>query len=421
MTTFFGAIADDFTGATDLAAMIARSGTPVSLRLGVPETPPTQSNGVEVIALKCRSTPVAEAVSETTLALDWLKEAGAQHLFWKYCSTFDSTPQGNIGPVAEALMHAMGTDRTIHVPAFPENGRSVYQGVLFVGDQPLAESPMKDHPLNPMRDSNLLRLLAPQTSGAGHLIPWSHVAEGPASVRASLDTIAGPGLHHVVIDTVADGDLGVIAHAAAHLPLSCGGSAIAGALAQVYLDEGALPHQDDAATQAPKGGQLVLSGSCSAMTRTQVAAFAKAAPAHRLDPQRLAEGPDALEAARTWLRAQAPDQPKIIYATAEPEQVARAQAALGSKKAGALVEEALATLAQDALASGVTRVVVAGGETSGAVVKALNITTFDLGPEIAPGVPWCMASTAQGPIALALKSGNFGDEDFFTTAFAKLP
>ncbi len=414
MTTYFGAIADDFTGATDLASMIARSGTPVSLRLGVPDCPPQDSTGVEVIALKCRSTPVAEAVCETTAALDWLRGAGARRTFWKYCSTFDSTAQGNIGPVAEALMAALQTHLTIHVPAFPENGRSVYMGNLFVDQQPLAESPMKDHPLNPMRDSNLLRLLAPQTTGPGHLIPWPVVAQGMDAIRAALPQ--NDRLTHIVIDTVADADLQAIAQATAHLPLTCGGSALGGALAAVFVKSGSLPATATTKATAPKGDQLVLSGSCSAMTRAQVAHFTALAPSHKLDPLTLAAGPAALQLAQSWLATQPPG-PKLIYASADPEEVAKAQRQLGAERAGQLVEQALASLAQTAKA---TQIVVAGGETSGAVVKALGISRLTLGPEIAPGVPWCFADTSNGPIALALKSGNFGDDDFFSAAFAHL-
>lgn len=414
MTTYFGAIADDFTGATDLAAMIARSGTPVSLRLGVPKVPPQNTTGVEVIALKCRSTPVAEAVAETTAALGWLQKAGARRIFWKYCSTFDSTPEGNIGPVAEALMVALQTHLTIHVPAFPENGRSVYMGNLFVGEQTLAESPMKEHPLNPMRDSNLCRLLAPQTTGRSHLIPWPVVAKGAKAVVAALPSDGQ--LTHTVIDTVAEADLHTIAEAAAHLPLICGGSALGGALAAVFVRHGALPAATTTNVAVPKGEQLILSGSCSAMTRAQVSHFAARAPSHKLDPLTLAAGPAALHAAQSWLAAQPPG-PKLIYTSADPAQVAEAQSKLGVERAGRLVEEALAALAATAQA---TQIVVAGGETSGAVVNALSISHLALGPEIAPGVPWCFADTPKGPIALALKSGNFGDEDFFSTAFARL-
>ena len=228
MTTFFGAIADDLTGATDLAGLLTRSGARVSLRMGLPDAPPEQDSAAfEIIALKCRTAPVAEAVAETRAALRWLRQAGAQRFYWKYCSTFDSTPQGNIGPVAEALMADLGVPQTIYCPAFPENGRSIYMGNLFVGEQPLAESPMKDHPLTPMRDSNLMRLLAPQVSGRVGLAAHPVVARGAEALQARLAALADQGVAHVVVDAVSQGDLITIASACQDMALITGGSALA--------------------------------------------------------------------------------------------------------------------------------------------------------------------------------------------------
>ncbi len=250
--TFFGAIADDFTGATDLAGLLARSGVQVSLRIGVPETPPTDTAPFEIIALKCRTAPVEEAVSETQAALDWLRRAGAQRFFWKYCSTFDSTAQGNIGPVAEALMETLGTDQTIYCPAFPENGRAIFMGNLFVGEQPLAESPMKDHPLTPMRDSNLMRLLRPQVTRPVGLVNRLVVAKGPVALRDELQRLRADGVAHVVVDAVSNDDLHVIANACRDMTLMTGGSAIAMPLPELWLG---LLRQDDAG-----GGQRAEAG-----------------------------------------------------------------------------------------------------------------------------------------------------------------
>src|SRR6056297_962321 len=211
MTTFLGCIADDFTGASDLAGLLARSGVRVSLRIGIPDAPPTDPAAVEIVALKIRTEPVEDAISQARAALDWLRRAGAQRFFWKYCSTFDSTPQGNIGPVAEALMADLGTDQTIYCPAFPENGRAIFMGNLFVGQQPLAESPMKDHPLTPMRDSNLMRLLEPQVTQAVGLIDRLCVARGPEAIQSELNQLRSEGVAHVVVDAVANDDLHVIA------------------------------------------------------------------------------------------------------------------------------------------------------------------------------------------------------------------
>ncbi|MEK9553173.1 MAG: 3-oxo-tetronate kinase, partial [Alphaproteobacteria bacterium] len=285
MTTLLGCIADDFTGATDLAGLLARSGVKVSLRLGVPEEPPSETAPFEVIALKCRTAPVEEAVAECLAALAWLQAAGAERFFWKYCSTFDSTDQGNIGPVAEALMDDLGAKQTIYCPAFPENGRSIFMGNLFVGQQPLAESPMKDHPLTPMRDSNLMRLLEPQVTRPVGLANRLTVAQGVDALGEKLDSLATDGVAHVVVDAVANDDLGIIAAACRDMTLLTGGSAVAMPLPDLYRADGRLAADAPAATVpdlAP--GAVILSGSCSAMTNEQVAAYDPAAPSLRLDP-----------------------------------------------------------------------------------------------------------------------------------------
>ncbi|MDW3183511.1 3-oxo-tetronate kinase [Roseobacter sp.] len=419
MTTLLGCIADDFTGATDLAGLLARSGVRVSLRIGVPKEPPEETAAFEVIALKCRTAPVAEAVAECRAALAWLREAGAQRFFWKYCSTFDSTEKGNIGPVAEALMADLGAQQTIYCPAFPENGRSIFMGNLFVGQQPLAESPMKDHPLTPMTDSNLMRLLAPQVTESTGLVDRLTVARGAAEIGVALARLADDGVAHVIVDAVADADLQEIATACRDMPLLTGGSALAMPLPSLYAQDGKLD-VDGAKAEPPQiePGAIVLSGSCSAMTRAQVADYAKDAPSYRLDPLVLAR--DGAGAALDWLATQSPDAAPIIYATAEPEDVRAAQAELGTAQAGEVVEAALAKLAIAARDRGTRRFVVAGGETSGAVTQALGVTRLDIGAEIAPGVPWTFCESGGHQIALALKSGNFGSEGFFGAALAKL-
>ncbi|SMX51130.1 3-oxo-tetronate kinase [Actibacterium lipolyticum] len=409
----FGAIADDFTGATDLAGLLARSGARVSLRIGVPDGPVDAAAPFEVIALKIRTVPVAEAVEQALAALEWLQQAGASRFFWKYCSTFDSTAEGNIGPVAEALMARLKADQTIYCPAFPENGRSIFMGNLFVGQQPLAESPMRNHPLTPMRDSNLMRLLEPQVTGDVGLVDRLTVAKGPQAVQGKLADLGA----HVIVDAVADEDLTTIATACQDMPLMTGGSAIAMPLPDLYRAAGVLDDDGgNAAWQVPEGNGLILSGSCSAMTQAQVAAYSKTAPSYQLDPLTLAR--DGIQPVLDWLVQQS--GVPLIYATAAPDAVRAAQEALGREKAGAIVEDALAEIASAALGNGVRRFVVAGGETSGAVTQALKVDRLDIGPEIAPGVPWCFCKSGKTPIALALKSGNFGDEGFFATALEKL-
>ncbi|WP_418592844.1 3-oxo-tetronate kinase [Ponticoccus sp. (in: a-proteobacteria)] len=417
--TLLGAIADDFTGATDLAGLLARSGVPVSLRLGVPDAPPTDTAPFEVIALKCRTEPVDKAVADCRAALKWLQAAGAQRFFWKYCSTFDSTPEGNIGPVAEALMADLGTDQTIYCPAFPENGRSIFMGNLFVGRQPLAESPMKDHPLTPMTDSNLMRLLEPQVTRPVGLADRLTVAQGAEALRAELARLAGEGVAHVVIDAVANEDLYTIAEACRDMPLMTGGSAVAMPLPALWMQDGALKADTAKAPEQIGPGAVVLSGSCSAMTRRQVEAYkATGAVSFRLDPVKLdEEGP---QQALDWLAAQDLGKAPLLYATAEPDQVRAAQAALGREEAGAVVERALAKLAVAARDRGARRIVVAGGETSGAVSQALGIARLDIGAEIAPGVPWCTCDSGGARIAITLKSGNFGAETFFADALGAL-
>ncbi|GGE61607.1 3-oxo-tetronate kinase [Actibacterium pelagium] len=416
MKTVLGCIADDFTGATDLAGLLARSGVQVSLRIGVPSDPPSDPSAFEVIALKSRTAPVAEAVAETRAALKWLKAAGAQRFFWKYCSTFDSTPEGNIGPVAEALMADLGTDQTIYCPAFPENGRSIFMGNLFVGQQLLAESPMKDHPLTPMRDSNLMRLLAPQVTRSVGLADRLTVAQGAEALRNKLAQLKAEGIAHVVVDAVANSDLEVIAEACRDMPLMTGGSAVAMPLPALYLADGTLS-ADAPKAKAPRLSPetIVLSGSCSAMTNRQVADYMRrGAPAFQLDPLALAE--NGAQEALDWLAEQDLTAAPLIYATATPEKVKAAQAKLGIAAAGEIVEATLSACAVAARDAGARRVIVAGGETSGAVTKALGVSQLDVGAEIAPGVPWTYCQSDGHQIALTLKSGNFGAETFFTDA-----
>ena len=419
MSTVLGCIADDFTGATDLAGLLARSGVNVSLRIGVPASPPQDTAAFEVIALKCRTAPVVEAIAECLDALDWLKKAGATRFFWKYCSTFDSTDKGNIGPVAEALMQALDCQQTIYCPAFPENGRSIFMGNLFVGQQPLAESPMKDHPLTPMRDSNLLRLLQPQVSKSVGLIDRLTVARGIDATREVLRNLRDDDIAHVVIDAVADEDLYTIAAACRHLPLLTGGSAIAMPLPGLYQQDSLIDDEQNSFTPGtlPEGA-IVLSGSCSQMTRRQVAHYKAHAPSYQLDPLSLDAHGD--KDVKQWLQGQSRQSNPLVYATAEPADVQAAQSKLGIDSASQLIESTLAELAIFARELGFQRFIVAGGESSGAVTRALGVSQLSVSIEIAPGVPWTFCQSAEQTIALALKSGNFGDESFFADAMNTL-
>lgn len=420
MTTLLGCIADDFTGGTDLAGMLVKAGMRTVQLIGVPDGPPPADVDAVVIALKSRTSPAEDAVAESLAALAWLREAGCRQFYFKYCSTFDSTPRGNIGPVAEALMQALDTDFTIACPALPANGRTVYKGNLFVGDVPLSESGMRNHPLTPMTDANLVRVLQQQVRRKVGLVDHATVREGEAAVRARFATLRGQGHGFAIVDALSNAELDVIGAACADLPLVTGGSGIALGLPQNFRRRGLLA-ESVAADRLPKTGGLraVLSGSCSVATQRQVEAMRASFPSFNIDPLRLSRGEDMVTAALDWAGRHMTRQPVLIYATAAPEAVKLVQAELGVEQAGSLVEDALAAIARGLVQSGVGQMIVAGGETSGAVVKALGVTGLRIGPEIDPGVPWTSSLHDDGarPLALALKSGNFGSEDFFLKAW----
>jgi 3-dehydrotetronate 4-kinase len=417
MGVLLGAIADDFTGATDLCNTLVRHGMRTVQLIDVPGVgtvvPDTEA---VVIALKSRTIPAREAVAMSLAALRWLKGAGARQILFKYCSTFDSTDEGNIGPVADALLDALGGDFTLFCPAFPELGRSIFKGYLFVGDVLLSESGMRDHPLTPMRDPSLVRVLQRQTTGKVGLVPYSDVARGPQAIRDAFAALRQAGYRHAIIDAVEDRHLEWIGDAAADLPLITGGSGIALGLPENFRRQGLLRH-DGSADALPhvEGAAAVLSGSCSQATQAQVAHMRERRPMFAIDPV-AAAGRDLVREALDWADPKLGDTPVLISATAPPEQVAAVQEVLGRERAGALVGAAMAEIAKGLVARGVRRLVVAGGETSGAVVQALGITGLRIGRQIDPGVPWTM-SLGEPRIALALKSGNFGAEDFFLRAF----
>ncbi len=421
-----GCIADDFTGASDLAGMLVRAGIRTVQVIGVPEDVSTLAVDADaiVVALKSRTTPAALAIKDSLAALHWLQQAGCQQFLFKYCSTFDSTEHGNIGPVLDALMTALKTDFTIACPAFPENKRTIFNGYLFVGDVLLNESGMQHHPLTPMTDANLVRVLQRQTSRKVGLISHATVAAGAAAITADIARLQQQGVAMAIVDAISNADLLEIGAACASLPLISGGSGIALGLPQNFQPQGHLSTGPAADNLPPVGGmQAILSGSCSTATQAQVAHWIAAQrPAFALDPLRLAAGDDLVEAAITWALPKIEDGPVLIYATAAADQVARVQAALGAENAGALVEQALAAIASALVAHGVAQLLVAGGETSGAVVSSLGIKALRIGPQIDPGVPWTTSlDLALGhdtrPIALALKSGNFGSVDFFSKAW----
>jgi len=414
-----GCIADDFTGATDLANMVVGGGMRCIQTIGVPQGSAPDADAV-VVALKSRTIAPQDAVEQSLAALAWLKANGCRQFYFKYCSTFDSTPRGNIGPVTDALMQALGTSFTIACPAFPENGRTIFRGYLYVGDVLLSESGMKDHPLTPMTDANLVRVLQAQTRHKVGLARYDTVAAGVAALRGRFAALQRDGCGIAVVDAVSNADLETIGAACADMPLVTAGSGVALGLPTNFRQAGQLAHAGEAA-RLPRieGYAGIVSGSCSVATNAQVAEWKKARPAFRIDARKLAAGESQVQAALDWVRARIAREPVLVYATSSPEEVRAVQAELGAEQAGRIVEEALAGVAHGMVELGVRKLVVAGGETAGAVVNRLGIKALRIGPQIDPGVPWTL-SDGEPAIALALKSGNFGAIDFFARALEML-
>lgn len=461
-----GCIADDFTGATDLANNLVRAGMRVvqingleGLRAAVLDAPAgsavDQAGSASlaevdavVVALKTRTIPAVQAIDQSLQALRWLQAQGAQQIYFKYCSTFDSTADGNIGPVAEALMQALGTDFTIATPAFPDNGRTVFKGHLFVGDVLLHESGMQHHPLTPMTDANLVRVLQAQCQRKVGLIDYKVVAQGEAAIRARVQALREQGFGLAVVDALSNADLLVLGRALASMPLVTAGSGVAIGLPQNFgLPQNLGPGVGGelaSASQlpAPQGRQAIVCGSCSLATQAQVRAFeAEHGTVFRVDPLALAQGQPVAAQALAWAQQHweaGCTSPLLFVSTADAAAVQAVQQQLGGAQAGALVEQALAAISVGLVRAGVGQLIVAGGETSGACVQALGVSMLRIGPQIDPGVPWChavcrlpadAAGLAAGSqpaipaipaIHLALKSGNFGTEDFFIKAWSML-
>jgi uncharacterized protein YgbK (DUF1537 family) len=412
-------IADDFTGATDLANNLVRAGMRAVQTIGVPEGPAPEADAV-VVALKSRTVPAGEAVAQSVQALRWLRAQGARQFYFKVCSTFDSTPRGNIGPVAEALLRELGASFACVTPAFPENARTVYKGHLFVGDVLLSDSGMRNHPLTPMTDANLVRVLQAQCEGKVGLVEHRVVRGGAAPIHARLRQMQDEGYRFAIVDALDNEDLMHLGRAIAEAPLVVAGSGVAIGLPQ---NHGLSPSTGASALPKAEGARAIVSGSCSVATNQQVADFVRRGlPAFALDPMQIAAGRDVVGEALAWAADKLGAEPVLVYSSAPPDAVKSVQQQLGAGDAGEMVERALAAIAQGLVARGVGQLVVAGGETSGAAVQALGVRQMRIGPQIDPGVPWCHAEAqACGrSVHLALKSGNFGSTDFFTRAFAQL-
>jgi uncharacterized protein YgbK (DUF1537 family) len=416
MPLLLGCIADDFTGATDLANTLVKGGMTAVQVIGVPTGPLPEADAV-IIALKSRTAPVGEAVAQSLAACEALLAAGAKQIFWKYCSTFDSTDQGNIGPVADALLKRLGSGFALACPAFPTNGRTIYLGHLFVGNALLNESGMENHPLTPMTDANLVRVLGRQTDGAVGLVPFNTVEQGAAATRQAMMRLGEQGRRYAIVDAVTDQHLLAIGEAAAQHALITGGSGVAMGLPENFRRAGLLPARGNAASLPPMQGMAaVVAGSCSRATLGQIGLARDHVPVLELDALATPDAAALTAQALDWVAGKlSADRPVVIAASAPPEKVAALQAKLGRDAAGALIETAMAAIAEGLVAQGVGRLVVAGGETSGAVVQRLGVTALRIGLEIDPGVPWTFAEPRG--LHLALKSGNFGARDFFLKAF----
>ena len=415
-TLLLGCIADDFTGATDLANNLVRAGMRVVQTIGVPTEPLSAEVDAVVVALKSRTIAPQDAVKQSLQALQWLQGQGAQQIYFKYCSTFDSTAQGNIGPVTEALMHALQTDFTIATPAFPDNGRTVFKGYLFVGDVLLNESGMQHHPLTPMVDANLVRVMQAQCKSKVGLLSHKTIAQGNSAIQQEIANLKQQGVRIAIVDAVSNDDLMRLGPTLKGMPLVTAGSGVAIGIPQNF---GLAPTPQASVLPKATGLQAVVSGSCSQATNLQVAHFkASSRPAFLIDPLHLkGSWEDLVHEALAWAQGHLATGPVLVYSTATPESVQAVQSQLGVEAAGHQVEQALAAIARGLLQQGVHQLVVAGGETSGACVQALSIEQLQIGPQIDPGVPWCHAHTPMGGVHITLKSGNFGTDDFFTKAF----
>lgn len=414
-----GVIADDFTGATDIASFLVNNGLTTVQLNGVPKTDLQVEAQAVVISLKSRSCPVDQAVADSLRALDWLQQQGCQQFYFKYCSTFDSTEQGNIGPVTDALLDRLGETQTIISPSLPVNGRTVYQGHLFVMDQLLSESGMRHHPVTPMTDSNLLRVMEKQAQGHCGLVSYAVMEQGADAVKQRLDVLKAEGKRYVVLDALNEQHLLTQGEALRDMTLVTGGSGLAIGLARQWASE---THHRQQATDAGKphaGSAVVLSGSCSVMTNKQVARYLPQAASQAIDVARCLNGEIDQQAyvqeLTDWIESHRQDPlAPLLYATSSPEILADIQQRFGPEASSQAVEKLFADVARKLQQRGFERFIIAGGETSSIVVQTLGIQSFHIGPTISPGVPWVRST--DNTLSLALKSGNFGDENFFARA-----
>lgn len=410
-----GVIADDFTGATDIAGFLVGNGLKTVQLNGVPSNQLNVDADAVVISLKSRSCAPEKAVADSLAALHWLQARNCEQFFFKYCSTFDSTPKGNIGPVTDALLDALGEDFTVICPVLPVNGRTIYCGYLFVNGVPLSESGMRHHPVTPMTDSNIMRVMEAQSKGQAGNIPSSVIDQGVEAVKAAMQQLRAKGVRYAVLDSLNDHHIEVLGKAVADMKLVTGGSGLADGMARAWTDLHGDVAEAEALGAPCEGATVVLSGSCSQMTNAQVENYKQKAPSCPVDVSRAVNDENYFSEIIEWVVDNSNQQyAPLVYATVMPDKLKATQARFGAKSASAAIEELFAKLAKALEDKGYKRFIVAGGETSGAVTQALAIDGFKIGPQIAPGVPWVRG--IDKPLSLALKSGNFGKEDFFFAA-----
>ena len=416
-----GCIADDITGASDVALMLAEHGMPVLLALGLPENFIEAPAEAIVIGLKSRTTKAEQAVKQSVQAARWLLKKGATQLLFKYCSTFDSTREGNIGPVSEALLKLTGDNFTLVCPAFPDNGRTIENALLMVNGIPLSESSMRNHPLTPMRNANLVELMDEQThDGASTGLSLSIVRQGARATKEKLSELRNKGFRYVIPDITNNYDLKVLAEAVSDMKVVTGASGIAMGLPDNFRPSGTDKENACAPLPKLKGHPVIIAGSCSLATRGQVEFVREQCFAIEVDPLQIAGNQQSLDELCKIASSHWQNGPVLIYSSTDPEHVELVQQKLGKEQAATLVEQTLAQIAVHLANQGASKFVLAGGETSGAVAAALGTSLMRIGPKIDSGVPWMIR--ADGPTqVLAFKSGNFGTPDFFQRAIAMLP
>ena len=415
-----GIIGDDFTGSSDIANNLKKSGMQVSMYAGIPTLLPSEikkeSTDAAVIALKTRTIPIEEAISESLKALAWLKDCGCEQFIFKYCSTFDSTKKGNIGPVTDAIMEELNTDFTIACPSFPDAGRTVYFGHMFVNGKPLNESGMENHPLTPMTDHNLVRWLNYQTKDNVGLIDFQTISKGANSIKERIQTLKTDGYKYAIVDTIKNDDFEIICNGVKDLPFLTGGSGIALGLPKIYKDRGLLSATN---FEIPKNNSnaIILSGSCSVATINQINIYKEKNPSLYISPDEVINNEDLVEKVFSWIKDNETLSP-LIYSSSDTKTVTEKQKQYGQEILANKIETFFELLSKKLVKDNFGTFISAGGETSGAVIKGLGVQELKIGEEISHGVPalWSPHSNGNKPISVTLKSGNFGQTDFFERA-----